>query len=84
MCVLIRIASWGDSNENIQDTFMYKKKIENISLLCLLTRRYALTLISSNYPCLEHISSSVYNEILINLHNHHYHQIISQQTTVGP
>ena len=30
------------------------KKIENISLLCVLTWRYD-KLISSNYPCLEHI-----------------------------
>ena len=36
LSVLTRIASLGDSNENTQYTFMLKK-IEKISLLCLLT-----------------------------------------------
>ena len=41
----------GDSNENTQDTFMFKR-IEKISLLSLVLW---LTLNSSNYPCLKHI-----------------------------
>ena len=44
----------GDSNENTQYTFILKK-IEKISLLCLLTWLYNKTLNGSNYPCLEHI-----------------------------
>ena len=49
---------WGDSNENTQHTFMLKK-IEEIPLG--ITPPYLAlwwTRISSNYPCLEHISWS--------------------------
>ena len=45
LCVLIESPRCGDFNDNTQHTFM-SEKLKEISLLCL---------VSSNYPCLEHI-----------------------------
>ena len=58
LCVLIRIASWGDSNEYTQHTIIVFK-VEKISLRyrCLLPKLTPwLTLSGSNYPCLEQFS----------------------------
>ena len=44
---------WGDSNENTQHTFMLKK-LDNIPIMPPDLALW-LTLISSNYPCLEDI-----------------------------
>ena len=56
VCCLYSLVSpqWGNSNENTQNTFMLKK-IDNISLFMSPDLALWLTLISSNFPCLEHI-----------------------------
>ena len=65
---------WGDSNENTQHTFVLKK-IEKISLLCLLTWRYDQHSLARTTPvsnifswvqrCSRHWSSTVYYKFII-------------------
>ena len=46
---LLEPPRWGNSNENTQYTFILKK-VEKISLLCLLTWRYDLHSLARNTP----------------------------------
>ena len=78
LCVLIRIASMRQFNENTQHTFMLEKLRKAIPIMSPV-----LTLTSSNYPSLEHVfmvqkvfeplKSTEYNRSITDDKTYHLH-----------